>query len=167
MLIAAMVLTACSPDDDDDRHSVRRYPDCAANTTCGTCTPVVGCGWCSFGDGTGQCASGPSACGSTFRWNWEPADCPGGVADTGVTPEAAVEDTGTETAVETGSETATTCSAPDAVGTNCARTTGGSLCGDTQYAVGCHTTAARPNSDLGCTLKTASGTSTYYCCPCR
>ena len=63
---------------------------CAAYTTCGTCTPVIGCGWC-FGasaPGGGQCASGPDQCAFStddmeFTWTWNSSGCPGVDASVG------------------------------------------------------------------------------------
>ena len=168
----------CSSDDDEHerRHSsTHGAVNCSSKPTCGTCTPVLGCGWCSFGDGTGKCASGPSACGSAFRWNWETVDCPvGAPADAGDAGDAAVEastetgsDTGTtsETTAETASDTpAPVCNAPTTFAAGCARTMGGTLCAPTQYTLGCH--SGTPEASLACKAAATSGTSTYYCCPC-
>ncbi len=181
LVIAALGLSAvgCSPDDDDHHHGKRPVAlDCSQNLTCDTCTPVIGCGWCSFADGSGRCASGPGACGATFRWNWEPSDCPASppAPDAGASdvvsetaPETAVDaesdaaEVAADAAVDAPVESSVECRAPSSFPAGCSRTTGGTLCGAGQYTVGCHDTG----KPVGCTAALTSGGSTYYCCPCN
>lgn len=178
LALLGLSVAACSPDDDDHHHGGRRRvaPDCSQNLTCGACTPVLGCGWCSFADGSGRCATGPGACGDTFRWNWEPSDCPAGApaldagavdavaVDAVVEADAAEADAvEAEVLAETAVDAAPECAAPSSFPAGCSRTTGGTLCGAGQYSVGCHDTG----KPTGCAAALTSGGSTYYCCPCN
>lgn len=155
---------------------------CAAATTCGACTPILGCGWCQYEDGTGSCATGPSACTKlAFRWNWEPTDCPAsptppptdaGVTpvDSGTAPEDAVSIDAAEASIDAAetsadaTETSTACVIPAAASASCAVTTGGTLCPADRYTLGCHGTT--PDAALGCTKAYGTSTESYYCCPC-
>jgi hypothetical protein len=113
--IPAVVLCACSSDDERYEHSHRpRYAvDCSEFTSCGTCTPVLGCGWCQFEDGSGRCASGPSRCGETFRWNWEPEACPvAPKSDAGPVDATPVSDASDDAAPESGTDAPVTSDAP-------------------------------------------------------
>jgi hypothetical protein len=93
---AALVLAACDSDRDDDRYYDYgpRTADCSRQTSCGTCTPVLGCGWCYSAGGGGECVSGPERCsGSTFGWTWEPSGCrtppdASVISDGGAAPDA-------------------------------------------------------------------------------
>lgn len=181
-------LGACS--SDEEHHGGRRSrqqpaPTCAAQTSCGSCTPILGCGWCQYEDGTGSCATGPDACRDlSFRWNWETVDCPAATtpSDAGFTPADAVPaaDTGSEPlpvdsgAAETASApdtgaTDASCVVPAAASAACTPTSGGTLCPSGRYTLGCHAsggTVPTPDSALGCSKAYAAGAETYYCCPC-
>jgi hypothetical protein len=81
-LVVATVVAACGDSASSSggvSYAGPTYGDsCAAYTTCGSCTPVVGCGWC-FNNAGGQCASSPDECAysnSEFTWTWESAGCP-------------------------------------------------------------------------------------------
>lgn len=67
---------------------------CSAQTTCASCTPVLGCGWC-FSGGAGSCAPDPDSCSdaSEFTWTWNPSGCP-------VEPTVGPVDAGTITPAE-------------------------------------------------------------------
>jgi hypothetical protein len=82
---AALLASAC--DDGGDRHGRHHHhqesASCSAESTCGTCTPVVGCGWCFTPDG-GACVSGPDECPTDATgWTWDPPGCDGDAGDAG------------------------------------------------------------------------------------
>lgn len=187
-VLVALSLAGCS--SDDEAYYARRHPDdhdvppCAMQTSCGTCTPVLGCGWCQYDDGTGACTTSPSRCkGDTFRWAWEPSTCSiatggdAGSSDADPIPadaseEAAVSDAGdageeAPDAAETSTD-APACVVPDGTAP-CVVTTGGSLCGAGQYTLGCHASDGEkpvPAAALKCTSALDTGGSTYWCCSC-
>jgi len=196
LLVSGLVfgLVACS--SDEHHHGMRsgqRPTQCELQTTCGTCTPIMGCGWCQYEDGTGSCATGPSACRElSFRWNWEPTDCPVPSTDAGLTPadaapvvdsgalasdaDTGAADTGTTADsggdsdfVDTASPIDASCRIPAAASAVCAPTTGGTLCPSDRYTLGCHATGGSvptPDTALGCVKAYSAGGETYYCCPC-
>lgn len=179
--IAALFVAACGDDHHHgyDEVSASGAADCSAYTTCGECTPVLGCGWCDYGDGSGSCTAGPSMCvGNEFSWTWDPPGC--GLTSTGTGDAAATTDAGaatdaptlvtvdTGTGIETG---ARSCVLPVDVGDGCAITTGGTLCGEGDYSVGCHggdAAAPAPSEALSCVSAgtSSSATDQYFCCPC-
>jgi hypothetical protein len=79
--LVAVVASACDDGMTDDGYgSGYGYgysnASCRAQTTCGTCTPVVGCGWCFIGSSTGVCVDGPDDCPSNSTgWTWDPPGC--------------------------------------------------------------------------------------------
>lgn len=94
----------CEADDGGHHHHWKDGDQpalsCSSFTSCGTCTPVLGCGWCAYEGGGGACTTGPDQCsGHTFRWNWDPVDCPAG------------DDAGSDASSEASSEAATEASA--------------------------------------------------------
>jgi len=190
LVIATMGLSlnACSSDDDDryerkHHHHGTVTNSCSTKLSCGTCTPVVGCGWCQFEDGSGRCATGPGACGETFRWNWNPEDCPSveSPSDAGSTevatpadaeadviePDAVATDavTSEETSTSDAPAETSVCAAPSSVPAGCAQSFGGTLCGTGQYTLGCSSTV-KPGTSLGCTAALTEGGTTHYCCRC-
>jgi hypothetical protein len=193
LLALPLLSVACSPDEDHHhRHADVDYvqPACGAITTCGACTPVLGCGWCQYEDGKGTCATGPDACGNAkpFRWNWDPETCPATAADAGddaivtadvstddavtsdATAEATADDASAESATDSGTagetavDAAPVCKIPEAASASCSPTTGGSLCKDGQYTLGCH--GSTPDASLKCEKALSAGSDTYHCCPC-
>ncbi len=186
--LATFVLVGCSPSDDDYRYRDhgRPPPACSVETTCGSCTPVLGCGWCQYEDGTGACTTSPSRCkGDTFRWSWEPSTCPAVATDAGAPDGDVIVDAGgsapdaedatpasdADDAAEASSDVGDAgdaCVVPDGTAP-CVVTTGGSLCGAGQYTLGCHPSDGAkpvPDASLSCTSALETGGSTYYCCSC-
>src|SRR4051794_20402163 len=88
----AVALAACD-DQGGHRRVHGRQPQaaCGVQSTCGTCTPVLGCGWC-FRPGGGHCVDDPSDCAyDSTGFTWDPPGCGtdgGAEVDSGV-PEAA------------------------------------------------------------------------------
>ena len=194
----SLALAGCSSDDGFHDHGGQGYDGedrCSGITTCGACTPVVGCGWCSYEDGTGACATSAASCaGSTFRWNWEPSGCPASTVDAGPTSDAPADsshksdastdapvsdaptnDGPNESASEAGDDStpvdapAPVCNVPTSGLNGCVSTTGGTLCGATQYTVACHPSGGStpsPDASLKCTLNVSDPSGSYYCCPC-
>lgn len=179
VLFSAALMFGCSSDEHHmHARGDQAAPACGYQSSCGTCTPVLGCGWCQYEDGSGECTTGPSACTRLkFRWNWEPTDCPVPTTDAGVTPAdatpedtaPAVDDTGTidTGAADTGTpptDAPAACNIPPAASAACSVTTGGTLCPANRYTLGCHSTT--PDTSLGCAKAYGSGTESYWCCPC-
>lgn len=77
-LFVVALLGAC--DDGGERHRHRHrhaHPNhtCTIQSSCGTCTPVLGCGWC-FTSGGGVCVSDPDVCPKgSLGFTWEPPGC--------------------------------------------------------------------------------------------
>lgn len=196
--VLALSFVGCSSDEErSGRDGHVDYADrCGGARSCGACTPIVGCGWCAYADGTGACAAGPSMCtGSEFRWNWEPSGCPtstsdGGTSDGGTSDAPKTDSTPSDAAADASGETygdgiadglpladgsdATssdaTCNFPSSGLNGCVPTTGGSLCGASQYALGCHSSAGStpaPDASLKCTLSASTSDASFYCCPCN
>src|SRR5262245_19931753 len=52
------------------------HATCGPQTSCATCTPVLGCGWCFSATG-GTCVDGPEECAPTSpNFTWELSGCP-------------------------------------------------------------------------------------------
>ena len=192
-------VVACSSHDEEYEHSHGSYPRrdlCSEQLTCDTCTPVMGCGWCQLENGKGKCASGPSACGATFRWNWEPEACPvtpkvdAGASDVPIASDAAPEaesdaapaetatesdaapaETESDAAEETAADAGTETAAPDAAPT-CKTAAIPSGCvqsfGGTLCGTGKYTLGCSSTAvPAGCTKALTEGSTTHYCCPCE
>jgi hypothetical protein len=81
LAFASVALVVACSDESRGGYGLRsrgsRDAMCGAQSSCLTCTPVVGCGWCQLPDGTGRCVDDPNDCqrATTFSWTWEPSGC--------------------------------------------------------------------------------------------
>src|SRR3954469_20486675 len=103
-VVLGLVLAAASACDDpeNDRYThASAHAQCRQETTCGTCTPVLGCGWCFTGAGTGVCVDGPDDCPSNATgWTWDPPGCDD-VVEAGA-PDATTTDAPSHVVAEAG-----------------------------------------------------------------
>lgn len=160
---------------------------CTPVLGCGWCQYEDGKGICA--SGPDACGSA-----KPFRWNWDPETCPASApSDAGddaivsaevsvdapaesdaiasdAATEASADDASAESAADSGSaeetavDAAPSCKIPDAASASCSPTTGGSLCKDGQYTLGCH--GSTPDASLKCEKALSVGGDTYHCCPC-
>jgi hypothetical protein len=176
---------------DDKCNAATSCGECTPILGCGWCSYPDGTGACA--------SSAARCTGDTFRWNWEPTGCPSDVIDSGTATDAPadsspksdvasdapsdapVNDAPSESASEGegggdggGSDSAPdvsppACTLPTSGLNGCVPTTGGTLCGASQFTLACHASGGAtpsPDASLKCAVEISDATGSYYCCPC-